>query len=202
VDKCSEGCDVAEAPERRSRALLALLKAAANTEIDAFWIGRDLGHEGGRRTGVALTDDVRIAAHEQRWNISLERATTGPLISELTACAVWGMLAQIKERVFLWNVFPFHSHDPGKPFSNRSHGVRNKERACGVEILKQLTDMLGPRRLIALGGDAENGVKRLGLPFETVRHPSFGGQRIFAAQIGRLYGLHAATGQPGHNLVP
>jgi hypothetical protein len=188
VDTCSEGCDVADAPQRRSRALLALLDSAAKTEIDSFWIGRDLGHGGGRRTGVALTDDVHIPAHELRWNISVERATIGPLVSELTACAVWGMLAQIRANIFLWNVFPFHSHERDRPFSNRDHSAKI-ERPAGLEIMEQLIRMLKPRRIIALGDDAERGVKKLKKDFQKVRHPSFGGQKVFADQIGHLYGL-------------
>lgn len=195
TDLCPE-YDVRDGPQRRSRALLALVESAASKEIDAFWIGRDLGYGGGRRTGVALTDDVHIPAHELRWNISVERATRGPLVSELTACAVWGMLSQIKTGVFLWNVFPFHSHDPGEPFSNRAHNAK-AERSFGLEILRHLIGMLRPQHLIALGGDAESGLKRLGRPFEKVRHPSFGGQRIFAEEIGRLYSLGGTARNAG-----
>ena len=38
--------DVSDAPSRRAKTLLKLLEAAARTEIDALWIGRDLGYRG------------------------------------------------------------------------------------------------------------------------------------------------------------
>ena len=52
--------DVPNAPSVRSKMLLAMLDVATSNEVDAIWIGRDLGYRGGRRTGLALTDDVHI----------------------------------------------------------------------------------------------------------------------------------------------
>jgi hypothetical protein len=186
---------VSVAPSRRAAALLELLEAAVDTEVDAFWIGRDLGYRGGRRTGLALTDDVHLAVHALRWNVSIERATTGSLVAERTAAVIWSMLALVPAAVFLWNVFPFHPHEPGDPFSNRSH--RPRERAVGEELLAQLIVMLRPRRLVAIGNDAAKAAYRLGGDTEIiqVRHPSYGGQRDFVTQVECLYGLHRNTAQ-------
>jgi hypothetical protein len=188
ADRCSVH-DVSDAPSRRAAALLELLEAAVDTEVEAFWIGRDLGYRGGRRTGLALTDDVHLAVHALRWNVSIERATTGSLIAERTAAVIWSMLALVPAAVFLWNVFPFHPHEPGDPFSNRSH--RPHERAVGEELLAQLIVMLRPRRLVAIGNDAAKTAHRLGGDAEIiqVRHPSYGGQRDFINQVECLYGL-------------
>src|SRR5260370_26006512 len=128
-----------------------MLTAAASTEIDALWIGRDLGHRGGRRTGLALTDDVHLTIHATRWNVSIERATTGSMVAERTAAVIWSMLALVPASVFLWNVFPLHPHEPDDPFSNRSH--RPDERAAGEELLAQLIAILRRRRLVGIGND-------------------------------------------------
>src|SRR6266542_3723462 len=76
--------DLPDAPKLRRKALLALLHAAVQTEIDSLWIGRDLGYRGGRRTGLALTDEIHLAIHASRWNISVRRATTGLMVAERT----------------------------------------------------------------------------------------------------------------------
>lgn len=194
ADRCSVH-DLIDAPYRRAQALLELLEAAMETEVDAFWIGRDLGYRGGRRTGLALTDDVHLAVHALRWNVSIERATTGSLVAERTASVIWSMLSLVPAAVFLWNVFPFHPHDPNDPFSNRLH--RPHERAVGEELLAQLIVMLRPRRLVAIGNDAAKAAYRnAGITGVVhVRHPSYGGQPEFIRQIRELYGLRADAGQ-------
>ena len=194
ADRCSVH-DLSDAPYRRAQALLELLEAAVETEVDAFWIGRDLGYRGGRRTGLALTDDMHLAVHALRWNVSIERATTGSLVAERTAAVIWSMLALVPAAVFLWNVFPFHPHEPDDPFSNRAH--RPHERAVGEELLAQLVVMLRPRRLVAIGNDAAKAASRIAgiTAVMHVRHPSYGGQPEFIRQIRDLYGLKANAEQ-------
>jgi hypothetical protein len=162
---------------------------AVATEVEALWVGRDLGHRGGRRTGLALTDDVHLPIHAARWNVSIERATTGAMVAERTAAVIWSMLALVPAPVFLWNVFPLHPHEPDDPFSNRSH--KPHERAVGEALLAELIAMLRPRRLVAIGNDAAKVASRL-VGIEDViqiRHPSYGGQREFVTQIQCLYDL-------------
>lgn len=186
----ADGCpvhDLPNAPQQRARALRGVLAAAANRDIDAIWIGRDLGYRGGRRTGLALTDDVNISQHARRWGTKIERATVGHPISERTAATIWQVLDNVSENVFLWNVFPLHPHEPGEPFSNRAHSRR--ERDAGQDVLASLVALLRPRRLIAIGNDAAATASKVAPSGNatTVRHPSYGGQNIFLRQIGDLY---------------
>jgi hypothetical protein len=194
ADRCPVH-DAPGAPRMRANVLQTILHAAVEVEIDAIWIGRDLGYRGGRRTGLALTDDVHIQAHAARWGISVARPTKGQAVAERTAAVIWGVLSRIEAPVFLWNVFPLHPHESGDPFTNRSHN--SHERRAGEELLLQLIRLLRPRRLIAIGNDAAHAAGRIADTYEIVqvRHPSYGGQTQFLRQMQRLYGLRAATRQ-------
>ena len=185
--------DLDDAPQQRFRALVTMLKTATGRNIDSIWIGRDLGYRGGRRTGLAFTDDVHIHEYAERWELSFERPTKGEAIAERTAAVVWQVLSQIEASIFLWNVFPLHPHESGNPFSNRSHNSR--ERRAGEELLVELIRLLRPRRLIAIGNNAAQTALRLADQHEVVRvrHPSYGGQKKFYAQIDELYDLSSTA---------
>jgi len=179
--------DLKDAPARRRAALLAILKIAAEAPVDAIWIGRDLGYRGGRRTGLALTDDVHAEEHAARWNIPLSRPTKGNLLAEKTAAVIWSTLSQIDSRVFLWNVFPLHPHKLNSPFTNRAHNAL--ERRTGEMFLSMLVNIVNPRRIIAIGNDAASSARIIcqGKEVVKVRHPSYGGQTDFLSSIRRLY---------------
>ena len=192
---CCPVHDLADAPVRRRNALLAILQVAITVEVDALWIGRDLGYRGGRRTGLALTDDVHMSAHATRWGVALTRPTRGEMIAERTAAVIWTILSRIEAPVFLWNVFPLHPHESLEPFSNRSHNAT--ERKAGEEILSALISLLRPRRLVAIGNDAALAARRCSDPASViqVRHPSYGGQSQFLNALQDLYSIPAIEPQ-------
>jgi uracil-DNA glycosylase len=179
--------DRASAPTKRCAALYGILSAAAAGGVHSVWIGRDLGYRGGRRTGLALTDDAHVQVHAARWGIRTAPFTKGRLIKERTATLVWKVLDAIDLPIFLWNIFPLHPHEPDRPFTNRTHCV--SERAVGEDLLSELLSLLHPERVVALGGDAARSVERIA-PTATVRvrHPSYGGQPEFLKQTADIYG--------------
>ena len=186
ADRCSV-YDLPDAPTLRRDALVSVINRALERETDSLWVGFCPGHQGARRTGLAFTDDYVLQAHGERWGLNLPRPTTGAWIKEPTTQAVWKELPRVKERVFLWNVFPLHPHEPGEPFSNREPNAQ--EFAAGREALRELTDALNPARLVAIGKVAAKEIEGAGGGREvvTVRHPGHGGQWEFAAAIRELY---------------
>ena len=185
-DYCIEN-DIESAPQIRKKTLFDILTKASQVEVSSIWIGRDLGYRGGRRTGLALTDDVHIENHAARWGVKPINPTKGICISERTAAMIWSVLDNIDENIFLWNAFPFLPHLSNLPFTNRNHN--SIERKCGIEILEQLINIVEPRYLIAIGNDAFNTASRIKTTCEVkkVRHPSYGGHNIFLKQILELY---------------
>ena len=199
ADRCAVH-DRARAPQARAKILLALLIAAQRRGTRSLWLGRDFGWRGGRRSGLAFTDDAHFSEHLACFGLKAQRPTRGPPMAERTAAVVWEALAG-EESFFLWNVFPLHPHAPEAPFSNRAH--RAVERDAGEAILGALIGLLRPERIVAVGRDAEAAAARVAPSIERValRHPSFGGETQFRAQAAALRGLPARGGKR-HNFAP
>lgn len=196
-DRCSH-YDLPDAPARRRANLQAHLQAVIDQSVDTMWVGRDLGHRGGRRTGIALTDEANLTALSASFSSELQitRATVGPLVAERTAAVVWRMLAQLQEPVFTWNVFPLHPHEMGAQLTNRCH--TRAERLLTRPLLLQLLDLIKPTRIVAIGNDAQTGLNDLGVDCFKVRHPSYGGISDFERGIASIHGVvaHSASYQP------
>lgn len=188
--------DADEAPELRRYYLAEMLERAAAAELDAMWVGRDLGYRGGRRTGLALTDDVHFSHHLTRWDIEPQRPTFGDPVAERTAAAIWNILLRIDAPIFLWNVFPLHPFDEGDPFSNRTHNA--PERKAGADILVKIVDYIKPRRIIAIGNDAYKVLSAAFTDYQVckVRHPSYGGQNEFLGSMKVLYNGRMTEPEP------
>lgn len=180
-------------PSIRCRNLTRFLDAMVKAEVRSIWLGRDLGYRGGRRTGIALTDEYHLTLLSDAFGITgLAKATVDEDVrKERTATEVWKLVSRIGQPILLWNVFPFHPFDETKPFTNRRHTKREFD-SCR-EVLAALIEWIKPLTIVTLGADAEAAVIRLGLKSAKVRHPSYGGQTDFGKQISRLYGLAAAS---------
>lgn len=181
--------DLSDAPARRQSNLQAHLQASIDQSVDTLWVARDLGYRGGRRTGIALTDEANLDNLSRRFRDQLPvvRATKGPPVAERTAAVVWGVVQQLSVPVFTWNVFPLHPHEKNKPLTNRCH-TRAERQECR-EILVSLLELLRPKKIVAIGNDAALGLDDLGVECLKVRHPSYGGIADFRQGIWSIYGV-------------
>lgn len=193
----AESCpdfDVDDAPRIRRENLRLVLEAAAARGVDSIWVARDLGYRGGRRTGLALTDEAHLSAHADLYgSLPLARATRGPAMAERTAKAIWQVLRVVGRPVFLWNVFPLHPHGADGPMSNRCHN--RAERLASRPYLEWLIAELRPRTVVAVGNDAAAALSDLGVSAVQARHPSYGGQGDFLARMRELYALPTPVGR-------
>jgi len=179
--------DLEDAPARRRANLQAHLQASLNLKVETLWVARDLGYRGGRRTGIALTDEANLGnlTRSYRDQLPVVRATKGPVVAERTAAVVWEMVRQINIPVFTWNVFPLHPHDQDQPLTNRCH-TRAERQSCGW-LLQALLTLLQPVKIVAIGNDAAAGLHDLGIECLKVRHPSYGGIADFRRGISSIY---------------
>jgi hypothetical protein len=196
ADRC-EVFDQPSGPSIRRLNLLRILKALEASKAVDLWVGRDLGYRGGRRTGLALTDECSLSLYASHLGISsLERSTSGPPVKERTAENIFRILRFVDVSVLTWNVFPLHPHEVGKPFTNRQH--TRAEASVGFDFLERLCELFQVRNIIAIGNDAANWTRRLNANNHCVRHPSYGGQSIFLDQMSKIYEVsapHKAQGE-------
>ncbi|MBD8689556.1 MULTISPECIES: uracil-DNA glycosylase [unclassified Rhizobium] len=186
-DRCGK-FDVPDAPAVRRANLKHVLDAAQEKGVASLWIARDLGYRGGRRTGLALTDEMHLEAHGKLYgSLPLARATNGPALSERTATVIWDVLSAVSQPIFLWNVFPLHPHERGDAMSNRCH-TRAERHACRP-FIAWLLETLRPSSVIAIGRDAQSALSELDIISQQVRHPSYGGQTEFVSGMYHHYGL-------------
>lgn len=186
ADRCDIH-DLPDAPKLRRANLVGYLRAIEELGTDTIWMGRDLGYRGGRRTGLALTDESHL--HDMREcypGSSPSRATSGPAVAERTATEIWAVIHIIARPPLLWNVFPFHPHEAEQPLSNRRFSARELTKVD--ELNRELIAWLGICRIISIGKDAAKYAASFGIEVECVRHPSYGGVRDFRAGVRKLYG--------------
>ncbi|WP_368649860.1 uracil-DNA glycosylase [Brucella intermedia] len=172
---------------RRDNLAKALFALSSKPRIDV-WIGRDLGYKGGRRTGLALTDEFSLGAYANHLSLkSFKRSTIGAAVKERTATNVVQILEGVDTPIFTWNVFPFHPHNYSDPFSNRQHTVEEAKK--GLTFLEEILGILNVNRIIAIGNDAAKWTSGVHCEHHHVRHPSYGGQTEFLRQMSDIYSI-------------
>jgi hypothetical protein len=180
--------DRADAPSRRRSNLHSYLRSVEHQGADTLWMGRDLGYRGGRRTGLALTDEYHLVEVPSLYaGTVVSRATNGNAVAERTASEIWTALRAVRGKPLLWNVFPLHPHEHGSELTNRRFSAR--ELAEVDDLNADLIAWLRIRRIVCIGQDAERYAKRYCDTVTVVRHPSYGGTSEFRRGIAEAYGV-------------
>jgi len=173
--------DLADGPMIRRNNLELFLQAALSEGVDDVWVGLELGRQGGRRTGLPLTDEEHLPAVAQYWKIpGVRRATSGRLAKEPTASFVWKAVRSTERRILFWNAFPLQCHQPNGT-TNRNHSL--EEAQLFQPHLRWVVEQAAPTRIVALGLKAQSALARAGLTSSYVRHPARNGGPTFLANI-------------------
>jgi len=179
--------DRSDGAATRRKNLRTYLEAALALGVDTVWMGRDLGYRGGRRTGLALTDECHLSDLQKLFpGASLSRATRGTAIAERTAAEIWAAMRRVQKPPLLWNVFPFHPHDSASPMTNRRFTA--SELRAVTELNGALFAWLGVKKIVSIGQDAAQYAGQFGVEVQVVRHPSYGGVVEFRRGIAEVYG--------------
>jgi uracil-DNA glycosylase len=151
-------------------------------------IGEAPGYRGCRLTGIPFTssDIITTDKHELFKKIG-RNLTYSQVVSENTATILWSFLGVNNSAPILWNAFPFHPHQSGKPESNRRPNV--SEIREGEIYLKYIYDLFKPKKLCSLGRVGESVLKKLfpNKEITYVRHPSYGGKKDFIEGMKNVY---------------
>jgi uracil-DNA glycosylase len=142
---------------------LSRLRAHLSTRVARILIGEAAGYQGCRVSGCG---GKRLSIRGRPW-------------SEPSATIVWNALHRldIAQTTILWNAYPWHPFEPGKPHSNRT--PNRSERAAGLPILEALLNSFPAAELFAVGRHAQQALHELGVTATALRHPSMGGAALF-----------------------
>jgi len=184
-DHCEQH-DLPNAAAMRRSNLERYLTSIERSGAETIWMGRDLGYRGGRRTGLALTDESHLQDMGECYPGSAPvRATQGPIVAERTATEIWAAIHAVPTPPLLWNVFPFHPHEFDNPLTNRK--FTSKELALVEDINESLVRWLKISTVVCIGQDAAKYAQNFGVEIKCIRHPSYGGVRDFRAGVESIY---------------
>ncbi|MAT97254.1 MAG: uracil-DNA glycosylase [Anaerolineaceae bacterium] len=146
------------------------------------------GYRGCRLTGIPFASPHILAGLGKRLQQTtdpFQPAAEWPHIQrEASATIVWRTVGSWQPFPLLWNVFPFHPHQPGKPQSNRT--PISGEIELGRPFLTHLHHLFPRTKLVAVGKKAANALAKWEMAFTAVRHPSHGGAKQFQAALQKL----------------
>lgn len=174
--------------QQRRENLHNYLQLMAQQQPNLLLIGEAPGYRGCRLTGIPFVSPSILAEIMSQFPQSNKQAPCPgewPHIQkEASATIVWRTVGQWRPLPLLWNIFPFHPHQPDKPQSNRPPAVREIE--MGRPYLTALMQLFPQTQLVAVGKKAAAGLTKWGYVHTAVRHPSHGGAKLFQTALDQL----------------
>jgi uracil-DNA glycosylase len=176
---------------RRTNFTLYLQQIAAR-QPQTLLVMEAPGYRGSRLTGVPVTSRKVLLEGVPALNLfgtengfqDVADAGFEHIYSEQSATIVWNTLAELHHVPLIWNTFPFHPREDGKPLTNRR--PRKRETELGSKFLQRVIDRFTPELIIAVGNVAYETLTEIGISSTKIRHPAQGGKNDFVAGLTAL----------------
>ncbi|MBT2567782.1 uracil-DNA glycosylase [Arthrobacter sp. ISL-85] len=174
----------------RRRNLEIYLQEMLDRRPKVLLVGEAPGFRGMRITGVPFTNRTIFDGPANGFGLFgpgkgyvLPPEAAG-VAAEPTATVLWQVMEEVGILPLLWSAFPWHPHQPGKPFSNRT--PKPSETKLGTPFWQDLAALFGIDSLVAVGNVAQHSLQRSGLDVPKIRHPAHGGRSGFKQGLEQL----------------
>lgn len=170
--------------------LLLYLKQMHKLRPKILLVGEAPGYRGCRLTGVPFTSEHLLMNNIKGMSLFGKEAgyklvsSNDKLLKEATATIIWETMLKHEISFLAWNAFPFHPHKAGCGETNRT--PLKGELIIGEKPLLQMIEMFDIKKVVAVGGKAEQSLNKLNISCHKVRHPAQGGKNQFVEGISRL----------------
>lgn len=151
-------------------------------------LGEAPGYRGCRLTGIPFTSPQILTQLNSflGQTASFQPGDEWPEVArEASATIVWRTIGRWRPLPLLWNVFPFHPHQPGQPQSNRT--PKTSEIAAGRPFLTRLRHLFPEAKIVAVGKKASGALAKWEVAHTAIRHPSHGGAKQFKTELRELH---------------
>ncbi|WP_420643009.1 uracil-DNA glycosylase [Candidatus Leptofilum sp.] len=173
---------------QRRHNLQTYLQLMIQQQPKQLLVGEAPGYRGCRLTGIPFTSQHILATLSTRFGLESNPFQSIPewtdVNREASATIVWRTINEWRPLPLLWNVFPFHPHQPNTPKSNRT--PKMSEIALGRPFLHHLLHLFPGIKIVAVGKKAAGALARWELTHTAVRHPSRGGAKQFQTGMNTL----------------
>jgi uracil-DNA glycosylase len=150
--------------------------ASFSKKPEILLVGEAPGPNGCRFSGVPFTGENELSTGQLPFGGEVSSTFAKPK-SEMSGKLFWKTLAPLHGKMLVWNCVPFHPFKQGKPLSIRT--PRKTEVAQYAPILQEMIQEIKPKKVVAIGRNAQASITSLGLNPLYVRHPSMGGATRF-----------------------
>jgi len=162
--------------EIRRNNLINYLMIMSERKPKVLLVSEAPGYLGMKLTGVPFSSERTLLNHSfYSGNNNFMVEFNG--ITEPSATIVWNVLDSIGIIPLMFPAFPFHPNGAGNLKSNRP--PTDLELEIGEKYLRELIDIFGIKKFIAVGRKAESTLLKMNIIAPYVRHPANGGANKF-----------------------